>query len=165
MEYKKIIDIITEKCIDFIEKDLSLNPISKKIYLKDVPKINLNYLTSIMSIKGHITAIVVFSYEKAILDKIFYQFTKELDVKDDEKDELYAESACEVMNIVLGNSTKSLEINDSLLSFSPPLIVNEAKSILNKKDSKYYHSMISTTDGNINIYLIIQDKQNGGINE
>lgn len=154
---RNVIEIISEECVDFIEEQLGIIPLSKKIYLKDVPKINLSHLTSIVSIKGHITAVIVFSYDKNISDKIFEQFTKDIDVSNEEKDELYAESACEIMNIIVGNSTKNLEVSDSLLSFTPPIIVNEAKSIFNKKDSKYYHSIISTADGNINIYLIIQE--------
>ncbi|MCX8031670.1 MAG: chemotaxis protein CheX [Thermodesulfovibrionales bacterium] len=156
--FRNVIDIITANSIKFIEENLKINALSKKIYLRDVPKVNLNYLTSIISIKGQLTSVIVFSYEKNIIDKLFAQFTSDIEIGDNEKDELYAESACEIMNIIIGNSTKSLEDATNILYLSPPIILNEGKSIFNRKDSKYYHSIISTEYGNINIYLIIQNE-------
>lgn len=155
-KYREIIEVVTDNCINYFENEFDMDVISKKIFLKDVSKINLDYLTSIITSKGHLPALFAFSYEKPLIDKLFQLFTEGIDVDEDEVDVYLEESACEIMNIVIGNATGSLEKANSLLTLSPPIVLKEAKNLINKKDSEFYNSVISTSCGNVNIYLIIQ---------
>lgn len=154
--FRNIVEIIADQSIGYFEDEFKIDVISKKIFLKNISRINLDYLTSIISIKGHIDSLIAFSYEKKLIDKLFQLFTADIEVAEDEVDGYLEESACEIMNIIIGNSTKKMEISDSLLTLSPPIVLKEAKNLINKKNSEFYNSLISTEFGNMNLFLIIQ---------
>ena len=156
MNYREIIEIITGNCVEYFEQEFKMEVISKKIYMKDVRNIQLDYLTSIISVKGHINSLFAFSYEEMLINKLFEFFTEGVDIDEGEEDLYLEESASEIMNIVVGNATKYMEKRDSLLTLTTPIVFKEAKNIINKKDTQYYNSVIATPFGNMNLFLIIQ---------
>ena len=160
MNYREIIEIITSNCVEYFEQEFKMEVISKKIYLKDIYNIHLDYLTSVISVKGHLNFLLAFSYDEILINKLFQFFTEGVDIDEGEEDLYLEESASEIMNIVVGNATKYLEKRDSLLTLTPPIVFKEAKNIINKKDSQYYNSVIATAFGNMNLYLIIQKEIN-----
>ena len=164
MKYREIIEIITSNCVDYFEQEFKMEVISKKIYLKDIPSIQLDYLTSIISVKGHLNSLFAFSYDERLINKLFEFFTEEIDIDESERDLYLEESASEIMNIIVGNATKFIEKSDSLLTLTPPIVFKEAKNLINKKDSQYYNSVIATPHGNMNLFLIIQ-KENSKEND
>jgi CheY-specific phosphatase CheX len=155
--YREIIEIITDNCIQYMDKELGIKIISKKIYLHDVSKIHLDYLSSIITLEGHINSLFAFSYEKQLIDKLCLVFTEGLDIDEEEEDIYLEETACEIINIIIGNATAKLEKPDSILRITPPFVIKEAKNLINKKDSRFYHSIIATEHGNLNLYLILQE--------
>ena len=158
-EYREIIEIITDNCISYMDKELGIRVVSKKIYLQDVSKISLDYLSSIITLEGHINSLFAFSYEKQLIDKLCSVFTEGLEIDAEEEDIYLEETACEIINIIIGNATSKLERPDSLLRITPPFVIKEAKNLINKKDSKFYHSIIATEQGHLNLYLILQDRK------
>lgn len=154
--FRQIIEIVTDSCINYLDNEFGIEIISKKFYLQDVSKINLDYLSSIITMGGHISSLFAFSFEKQLIDKLYHLFTAELEIAPEEEDIYLEETACEIINIVIGNSTAQLEQPGSLLNMTAPFVIKEAKNLINKKDSKFYHSVIATEVGNLNLYLILQ---------
>lgn len=157
-EFRKIIDIITDGCIDYLDSEFGIKAVSKKIYLHEISRINLDYLSSIVTLEGHITSLCAFSYEKQLIDTLYKLFTDGIEIAPDEEDVYLEETACEIINIVIGNATAKLEQPDSLLKVSPPFVLKEAKKLINKKDSKFYNSIITTDIGNLNLFLVLQQE-------
>lgn len=157
--YREIIEIITDNCIQYMDKELGVKVISKKIYLHDVSKIRLDYLSSIITLEGHINSLFAFSYEKQLIDTLCSVFTEGLEIDEEEEDVYLEETACEIINTIIGNATAKLEKPDSLLRITPPFVIKEAKNLINKKDSRFYNSIIATEQGNLNLYLILQERR------
>jgi len=157
--YREIIEIITDNCIQYMDKELGIKVISKKIYLHDVTRISLDYLSSIVTIEGHINSLLAFSYQRQLIDKLCSVFTEGLDIDEEEEDIYLEETASEISNIIIGNATAKLEKPDSLLRMTPPFVIKEAKNLITKKDARFYHSIIATEQGNLNLYLILQEQK------
>lgn len=152
---RRLMEVLTDKSVDFLDKELKLSTISKEIFLKDIPRISLDYLTSLITMDGHISALFAFSYEEELINMIFDRYTMDIDVEPDEKDIYLEESAGEIINIIIGNATGEFEIKDSILTFSTPIVLTEAKNLIKKKEAKFYNSTINTEHGKMNIYCII----------
>lgn len=157
-KYRDIIEIITDRCINYLEDEFDIKAISKKIYLYEITKIDLGYLSSIVSLEGHITSLCAFSYEKQLIDKLYTLFTDGIEIAPGEEDIYLEETACEIINTVIGNATAKLGKPDSLLKISPPFVLKEAKKLIIKKNSKFYNSIITTDQGKLNLFLVLQKK-------
>jgi CheY-specific phosphatase CheX len=156
---REIIEVITDNCISYLVDELGIKVVSKKIYLQDVSSINLDYLSSIITLEGHITSKFAFTYEKSLIDALFKILTADIAIDPGEEDIYLEETACEIINIVIGNATAKLEKPQSLLRITPPFVIKEAKHLINKKDSKFFHSIITTEQGHLNLYMVLEQKE------
>jgi len=152
---RQVVEVITSRMVSFLENELGVVVDSKHIYLRDVPLINLGYLTTLVSMDGHISALFVFTYDKPLIETVFTKYTEGIDIAENERDIYLEECAGEIINTVIGNATRDLEQKDSLLTFSPPVVLKEAKNLIKKKNAKFFNAEIHTESGTLNLFYIV----------
>lgn len=152
----KIIDLITENCVRLLEGEFGLEVFKTTTYMKDVVKINHDYLNSFIVLRGHVPSVFAFSYEKRLIDFVFKKFINGIDIDDSEVELYKEECAGEIMNMIIGNSLKDFKNAKSLIKLSPPVVYKGSKNLINKEDTEFYSSKIETSLGKLNIYLLIR---------
>jgi len=152
----KIIDLVTENCVRLLEREFSLEVLKTTTYMKDVVKINPDYLNSFIVLRGHVPSVFAFSYEKRLIDFVFKKFINGIDVDDSEVELYKEESAGEIMNMIIGNSLRDFKSAKSLIKLSPPVVHRCSKNLINKEDTEFYCTKIATSRGKLNIYLLIR---------
>lgn len=158
---QQVIEVLTSRAVSFLENDLGITAESKHIYLKDVPLISLGHITTLVSMEGHISALFVFSYDQALINDIYKKYTQGMAIDESERDIYMEECAGEITNTVIGNATKDFERQNSLLTFTPPVVLKEAQNLIKKKNTRFYNAEIHTESGILNIFYIVPKETEG----
>lgn len=115
----------------------------------------LRETTAIIGLGGRVNVLIAFSFENRLICALYERMTEGFAVAPDEV-EMYREAAAgEVVNTILGNCTIDLQTLDRLgISMTPPLILNEVKTIRRMKGSQFYRSCLNTAWGAMTVCLI-----------
>lgn len=152
----KVIESVTENCINLLETEFGLDVFRTTTYMKDVIKITPEYLTSFIVLRGYIPSVFAFSYERTLMDFIFRKISNGLDIEEENIDIYKEDSAGEIMNMIIGNSLRDFQSAKSLIKLSPPVVYRKVKNLINKEDTEFYNSEIVTSKGILSIYLLIK---------
>ena len=114
----------------------------------------LHDTTAIAGLGGPVGLLIAFSFEKNLLDAIFERFTDDIDVPDDEIPIYRREAAAEIINIILGHCTMDMKYVDQTITLSPPVVVDQAKSIRRPKDAVFANMRIATDEGNLDVSIV-----------
>ena len=78
-----------------------------------------------MEISGCFSFNIVFGFDESLIDKVYQVYCRELDLDDDDRIENINETASDVINIVVGNSTHLLAEDGTTVIISVPVIISE----------------------------------------
>jgi CheY-specific phosphatase CheX len=131
---QRVINPIEHRTIEYLSKDAKINiNDTKKSYIKFQALALYEYSVSI-AISGTANGSCIMSFDKGVLAHIVKIFVG--DVDDDFINSLVADTACEVLNIVLGNSTHDIEKSYLKFAISPPCIPDNIEFIKEQLSQK-----------------------------
>ena len=151
-----LINKLANRLITFLDNELTIETTRTNYELNNnsSQKIELNYLTSLISVEGNVKVFVVFSYSNSLFNEIFARYTDGLSIEQDEKEEAMIDSAGDIINIIVGNTLADIDELDQKIVMSPPLVIKEAKQIACQRGSLFYKANIMTAFGDLDIYLV-----------
>lgn len=155
---RRLMTVITDGTIRFLKEETALDARENQLKFEDMPRLRLKDLSSLISIGGQLNIYVVFSFEETLINKIFENYTDDLDLDPgldpEERTEYMEETAGEMINIITGNAMVSFQEKGSAIHFSPPIIIPEAKRIVRHKNAKFITSDVDTAHGTMSIFLV-----------
>ena len=117
-------------------------------------------ITSLLYVKEDSKVLVMMSFERILIERLFEGFANGLDIETDEKEECLQETAGDMINIVVGRVLEKIDFLEKPLYFTPPIVIDEAKSFYRKSESSVVKGIIRTVNGNVicciypkNIYM------------
>ncbi len=121
----------------------------------DLDSLTLLGMTAIIGMGGSVNLLIAFSFQEDLIDVLYRRMTHDFDVQPDEV-EMYREAAAgEVVNTILGHCTIDLQnLDRPVISLTPPVILDQAKTIRRMKDAVFYTQSLSTVFGRMNISLV-----------
>ena len=121
----------------------------------DVNSLTLLDMTAIIGMGGQINLLIAFSFQSSLIDALYQRMTSDLDVQPD-KVEMFREAAAgDVVNTVLGHCTIDLQkLDEQGISMTPPVILDQVKTIQRMKNSMFYTQSLCTALGRMNISLV-----------
>jgi len=149
-----LMDKLVNRSTAFLNDELVIETIQISYMLNSIQKIQLNYLTSLISLEGTVKVFVVFSYDKSLFTEIFDRYTHELSIEETEREEAMIDSVGDIINIIVGNTLADINKPDTKIIMSPPLVITAAKQIAYQRGSLFYKANLTTHFGNLDIYLI-----------
>lgn len=110
--------------------------------------------TAIVGVGGSVNLLIAFSFDASLLDELTTRFTADLDVPDDQRALYVQDAAAEVVNIIAGHCTIDLEDPNVIISLSPPVIIDQAKSIRRPNQAVFACLCLGTPFGRVDIDFI-----------
>ncbi|MBF0572429.1 MAG: chemotaxis protein CheX [Desulfamplus sp.] len=150
---KRVMDIISLRTINFLSDEMDIHVDRQDIRPISNNRLELNHITSVITIGSTPHIFIIFSYEKEFINKIFEIYTKELDIRVEERAEYIEETAGDLLNIIVGNSIAEF-INGVAISLSPPIVIASAESIAKSRAVKFFVNDLTTSYGNLRIFCI-----------
>lgn len=149
----ELIEIISKRTVSFLNDEMDIQVEEQELNLMPGNRMELYYLTTVLTVGGTINANVIFSYEQKLIEKIFDIYTEEVEMLPEERLGYIEETAGDVINIVVGNSTADFKEIQSV-TLSPPIMISEAKSIATSKLSEFFVNHLHTIHGSISIFCV-----------
>ncbi len=150
---KRLMDVISKRTISFLDDEMNIQVDRQDIKLLSNNRLELAYLTALVTVDSAPHIFVIFSYEKELMDRIFEAYTEELDILEEERVEYIAETAGDVLNIIVGNSIPECHDGDAI-SLSPPIVISSAESIAKSRNVKFFVNDLHTVYGNMRIFCV-----------
>jgi len=150
----KIMQSALDRTSAFLEQEMGITIASATPSMGKIDLLALRDITAIVGVGGSVNLLLAFSFQRRLLDELTAKFTEGLTFPDEERDLYLEDAAAEVVNIIAGHCTIDLADPDVIISLSPPVIVNEAKSIRRPNKGVFACLCLETKFGFVDINFI-----------
>jgi CheY-specific phosphatase CheX len=149
-DIEHILEVIVDIASDFLDKQIDVKVDKKAQKAECSSYFQLKPYTALMSISGSFSMNITFSFDTSLIEQIYRVYCHELEIEDHERLEHIDETASDMINIVIGNSTEQLAFDGTVVRISVPIVLNEAKS-LSIKDVRFLTTTLFTSFGEMMI--------------
>lgn len=150
----QLVQAIGDRTISYLREELGIQVQRTTMNMGEVKRMQLRHLTSILAVEADIRMLVAFSLDQELVERVFVASTEGLEIADDELEMMREETVTELINIIVGNAIADLAAKGTSIPISPPIVINEAKSITRHKGAIFYTMDLTTESGVISIHFI-----------
>ncbi|MFA7384240.1 MAG: chemotaxis protein CheX [Desulfurivibrionaceae bacterium] len=152
--HNQLVQAIGDRTVGYLKNELKITVRGTTAHMQDVKRMQLQHLTSILSVEADIRMLIAFSFDRELTERVFIASTQGLDIAEDEQEMMREETVAELINIIVGNAMADLASRGTVIPISPPIIINEAKNISRNKGATFYTLDIITASGMLSIHFI-----------
>lgn len=149
-----LVQAIGDRTIGYLREELGIPVLGTTTNMGEVKRMELRYLTSILAVEADIRMLIAFSLDQDLAERVFIVSTEGLEIDEDEQEMMREETITELINIIVGNAMADLAAKGTTIPISPPIVINEAKSITRHKGATFYTMDITTDIGKMSIHFI-----------
>jgi CheY-specific phosphatase CheX len=150
----RVMTVVTRYANSFLEGEIGIAIIDRKYRFEEVQQLELKSMTSLVSVGGDINMLIAFSFDSQLIEFISKSLTSDIFVDDDERDLYMRETASEVINMIIGNSTADLATGTDMITLSPPVVIAGAKSVFRARGAKFFSVNMFSAQGNLDIDFV-----------
>jgi CheY-specific phosphatase CheX len=152
--HSRLVQAIGDRTVGYLRDELAIPVRETTVRMRDVKRMQLLHLTSILSVEADIRMLIAFSLDRELTDRVFIASTEGLEIAEDEAEMMREETVAELINIIVGNAMADLASTGTIIPISPPIIISEAKNITRTKGATFYSLDIVTESGMLSIHFI-----------
>lgn len=128
-EITAVIEVVEQRTIAFLRDQLGLvvEGIDRRMHRGEC--VVLRAMTAIVGVGSTAGLYIAYSYDDSLIREMTKRYTVGLTIPAGEE-ELYArETASDVVNVIIGNSTADLAKRGEMITLSPPVLMEGARTI------------------------------------
>lgn len=148
-----ILKPLAQRSISFFSDDLGIGVESSDFEILNPKSVEMKKNTAMIGTGGSVQVLITMGYDDMLLNKMLEVFMEGEEVDADEIEEIRESVSCEVINIVVGNALVN-PVDETTLSITPPLLINEAKSLSKHRSSEIAVTTITTEFGDMILTVI-----------
>jgi CheY-specific phosphatase CheX len=153
-EIAAVMEVVAERTITFFREQLSLRPTGVDCRMHHEKSLQLRGVTAIVAVGTTAGLYIAYSYDEALIRAITKRHTAGISFSPDEADLYMRETASDVVNIIIGNCTSDLAQRGELISLSPPVLMEGARTIQGRSDSTIAALTLSFADGALDVAFV-----------
>lgn len=119
----------------------------------ELQSVELHDITAVAGLGVPVGLLIAFSFDEGLLADILDKTTAGNPVPEEERGLYMRETAAEVVNTVLGHCTADFGLVESVVSLSPPVVMEGARSITRRGDAVFAALSIHTDRGSVSVNL------------
>lgn len=158
VEADHILQAITRVACQFLDSDMALSISCNPPAIQLCNQVTLKPVTVMMNISGCFSLDVTFSFDSSLIEQLFNVYCHELVIDDSERAAYIGETACDVINIVIGNSTELLAEDGTIVNISVPKVLVDVDSLIMTEQSMQ-QAVVATDHGDLMIIAMASEKQ------
>lgn len=143
----QMMDAVLARTRWMLHSEIGLEVVAVEAIRRDVPRLDLHDMTAIAGFGGPVGLLIAFSFQHSLCEALFASFTKGLDIPADETELYVRETLAEIVNTILGLCTGDIRGVDHAVTLSPPVILEDAKSIRRPRDAVFATMRMRTDKG------------------
>lgn len=150
----EVMNIIERRTISFAAEELGLTARPGQRRLQDIKQLELRDLTALVAVGPRVDLYIAYSFTAKLIKEITERFTADLNLPLEDMPKYVHESACEMVNIIVGNSTAELAERGKSLHLSPPVVLVGAKQIHRHNDAVFATVTLDFDQGELDIAFV-----------
>src|SRR5579859_850236 len=147
-------DIIERRTISFAAEELGLAARRGPRHIHDIKQLELRDLTALVAVGPRVDLYIAYSFTAPLIKEITQRFIADLNLPREDMPKYVHESACEMVNIIVGNSTAELADRGKALHLSPPVVLVGAKQIHRHSDAVFATVTLAFDQGELDIAFV-----------
>lgn len=152
---KNILLHLMNRTANFLEKDMEIEVIDQNLQVTCPNEIKLKKNTAMIGLGGGINSLVSVGSCEKLLSVLIEEFLEGEEIEYDEYNDIQDSICCEIVNIIVGNVLKTPS-DGSVIDITPPILINEAKSLCKYKDSVIVNITTKTKFGDMLLSIVMQ---------
>ena len=153
-QVQQVMQSLVARTCHYFDQEYGIRLNKVDAVLLDQPSLTLLDMTAIIGIGGRLNMLITFSFDDDLVHMLYQRMTADFEVRPDEVAMFREAAAGELANTIVGHCTADLQHLDRQgISLTPPMIVNQAKTIRRMNDSIFCTQQLNTAHGHINISL------------
>ena len=125
----EVLSILERRTLTFAARELNLPARVTDCRPQGVDSLRLRDVTALVSLGPCLDLYIAYSFAGGLISRITGRFIAELDLPPEDEPNYVQESARELVNIIVGNSTAELERDGGALHLSPPSVLIGSRQI------------------------------------
>lgn len=152
---KDMIQSLQRRTADFLLSEMDLSIDLSPIMSKELKKLELWDVTSIISLGGDLQMLVAFSFDHSLIHHLFDMYSEELGLAQEDKEICFGEIAGDIINNIVGNATADFQYESSLITVTPPVIITDARSLIRHKKAEFVSVILKCDKGSMQIFCVV----------
>ena len=149
-----VMDVIERRTISFAAEELGMTARRGQRHLQDIKQLKLRDLTALVAVGPRVDLYIAYSFSANLIREITVRSIADLDLPPEDMPNYVHESACEMVNIIVGNSTAELAQRGEALHLSPPVVLVGAKLIHRHSDAVFSTVTLAFDQGELDIAFV-----------
>ncbi|MBI5165077.1 MAG: chemotaxis protein CheX [Magnetospirillum sp.] len=149
-----VMDSVLERTRFVLEQEAGVAVEGAEAVRCDVRRLQLHDLTAIAGLGGPVSLLIAFSFEKDLVEVMFARIADGLDVPEDETQLHVRDAVAEIVNTILGLCTSDFQHIEKSITLSPPVVIEDARSVHRPKDAVFASMRIRTDTGYVSVGLV-----------
>lgn len=152
---RHFMEAVIRRTISFFNDEVNIKILKSNYDPNEVDVLNLQSLTSIITVEDYARMTIIFTYEDQLIGEIFERYTQNLDINESEAQYFLEETSGDMINVVVGNVLSDFQQPGVAFAISTPIIVNKAQNIVRYKSQKAFKADIFTEYGKLTVFCLL----------
>ena len=122
--------------------------------MEDVEHLKLRHATAIIGVGGSVGLLVAFSFSHELADILYKRLTAGIKIPADQEAVYRDATVTEIANVIIGNCTADFADHGERVSVSPPVLLEDTKSIYRMKNAMFGTVAMVTPHGPFDIHMV-----------
>jgi CheY-specific phosphatase CheX len=153
-EITAVIEVVERRTISFMKDQLGLKASAIVRRLLHKEPVVLRAMTAIVGVGSKAGLYIAYSYERSLITAMMRRYTEGLTVSADEEELYVRETASDVVNVIVGNCTADLAKRKELITLSPPVLVDGARTIQGRGETTIAAITVRFPEGELDIAFV-----------
>jgi CheY-specific phosphatase CheX len=152
--FKTVAAALAERTKDYLAAHVGIGVAATQVATDEVDHLRLRHATAVIGVGGSVGMLIAFSFSRPLADAVYTRLMAGIDIPADEE-AAYRESAVtELANVIIGNCTADFAGGGERISLTPPVLLEDTKSIFRMKDARFGAVALQTSYGPLDIHMV-----------
>ena len=153
-EIAVVMQVVEQRTIAFMRDELGLTPNGVTRRTHHEKSVRLRPITAIVAVGSRAGLYIAYSYDVSLIRAMTKRYTSGLGIGNDAEEVWIGETASDVVNVIVGNSTADLAKRGELVTLSPPVLMVGARTIQGRDESTIAALTINFPEGALDVAFV-----------
>jgi CheY-specific phosphatase CheX len=153
-EIAAVIDVVEERTIAFLRDELGLIAVRSDRHLHLTERVALRSVTAIVGVGSRTGLYIAYSYDDSLIRAMAKNYTAGLSISPEEEELYVRETASDIVNVIVGNSTADLAERGELITLSPPVLMVGARTIQGRRETTIARLTLCFEEGALDVAFV-----------
>jgi CheY-specific phosphatase CheX len=153
-EIAVVMRVVEHRTIAFMRDELGLATTRIERHTHHEKSVVLRPITAIVGVGSRAGLYIAYSYDVSLIRAMTRKYTSGLDIANSSEELYIRETASDVVNVIVGNSTADLAKRGELITLSPPVLVVGARTIQGRDESTIAALTLHFPEGALDVAFV-----------